>query len=332
MADVDFEDFDGGFGTSWDEPTRGSRAARLINLAGATCSVALVVGLGIWGYKLAVRDVTGVPVIRALEGPMRVAPQNPGGEVAAHQGLAVNTVAAVGSAAPIADRLVLAPRPVELTFEDQPGLALAGAMPDAEAGVTPATVASAAEPVALSSTNSVAAATVPRADQPAPLLDEAPLLDQNAVALALAEALAEDPALSGDAEGMADAPAGATTATVRPRARPIEEAAPLALSQPAPTLAADVTEVDPTAIPAGTRLVQLGAFDTADQARAEWVKLGNQFGGLLAGKAMVVQAAESGGRSFFRLRAHGFADEDEARSFCTAMLEQNAACIPVEQR
>jgi hypothetical protein len=50
------------------------------------------------------------------------------------------------------------------------------------------------------------------------------------------------------------------------------------------------------------------------------------------GKALVVQAAESGGRTFYRLRAHGFADETEARGFCTTMLEQNASCIPVEQR
>jgi hypothetical protein len=52
--------------------------------------VALVVGLGVWGYKLAVRDVRGVPVIQAMDGPMRIAPEIPGGEIADHQGLAVN--------------------------------------------------------------------------------------------------------------------------------------------------------------------------------------------------------------------------------------------------
>ena len=66
---------------------------------GALMSVALIDGLGVWGYQLAVRDVSGVPVVRALEGPMRVAPDDPGGEQAEHQGLAVNNVAAEGVAA-----------------------------------------------------------------------------------------------------------------------------------------------------------------------------------------------------------------------------------------
>lgn len=96
------------------------RVQRIVNAAGALMSVALVVGLAVWGYRLAVRDVTGVPVIRALEGPARVAPENPGGELARHQGLAVNTVAAAGEAAPPPDTLVLAPRPVDLTETDLP--------------------------------------------------------------------------------------------------------------------------------------------------------------------------------------------------------------------
>ena len=47
---------------------------------------------------------------------------------------------------------------------------------------------------------------------------------------------------------------------------------------------------------------------------------------------MVVQSAQSGGRTFYRLRAHGFAGEDDARRFCAALLAENAACIPVAQR
>ena len=56
-------------------------------------SVALIVGLAVWGWKLWQRYVTGIPVVRALEGPMRIQPENPGGRPAEHQGLAVNAVA-----------------------------------------------------------------------------------------------------------------------------------------------------------------------------------------------------------------------------------------------
>ena len=63
MADIDFDDFD------QDYPvTRSAAPSRWVNVIGATCSVALVLGLVVWGYKLAVRDVNGVPVVRALEG------------------------------------------------------------------------------------------------------------------------------------------------------------------------------------------------------------------------------------------------------------------------
>ena len=92
------------------------------------------------------------------------------------------------------------------------------------------------------------------------------------------------------------------------------------------------TEVDPAAIPSGTAMVQLGAFDDQDTARGEWQRLSAKFGDLMAGKSLVVQAAQSGGRPFSRLRAMGFASEEDSRLFCTAMLKGNATCIPVLQR
>src|SRR5210317_1161383 len=89
-------------------------------VVGASLSLALTLGIGTWGYKLMVRDVSGVPVVRALEGPMRVQPADPGGRLADNQGLAVNAVAAEGAAAAPAERLVLAPPPIDLDDEDAP--------------------------------------------------------------------------------------------------------------------------------------------------------------------------------------------------------------------
>src|SRR6056297_2972365 len=99
-------------------PQQSGGAVSFANLVGAVLSLALVVGIGVWSYKLLMRDVSGIPVVRALEGPMRVQPESPGGQQADHQGLAVNAVAARGSAEPPADRLILAPRPISLTDED----------------------------------------------------------------------------------------------------------------------------------------------------------------------------------------------------------------------
>ncbi len=307
MADADFDGFGGGFSTT--DQGGAANLQRYINIAGAASSLALVIGLGVWGYKLAVRDVTGVPVVQALDGPMRIAPDNPGGEVAAHQGLAVNEVAEVGIAAPPPDRLILAPRPVELLLEDAAGLA-GQPVPDVALDVAPASAPIADPDLAL--------AVDPVAESANPT--------EVAVEAALAEALGIAPAAEAPALETLE-PDGTMIRSLRPKARPGRTAAPVA----AVAMVAPV-EIDAGTLVAGTRLVQFGAFDTEDEAKAEWARLQGQFTDLMAGKGMVVQAAESGGRTFFRLRAHGFEDEAEARRFCSAFIAENAACIPVAQR
>ena len=71
MADADYDDYyeHGGYTPGHAAGDGGGRWQRLINGAGALTSLALMAGIAVWGYKLAVRDVNGIPVIRALEGP-----------------------------------------------------------------------------------------------------------------------------------------------------------------------------------------------------------------------------------------------------------------------
>jgi hypothetical protein len=90
--------------------------------------------------------------------------------------------------------------------------------------------------------------------------------------------------------------------------------------------------VDPATLALGTPLVQLGTFNTADDARAEWARIETRFSDLLGGKSVVLQPAKSGGSTFIRLRATGFANEDDARRFCTALLTENTACVPTTHR
>jgi hypothetical protein len=115
--------------------------------------------------------------------------------------------------------------------------------------------------------------------------------------------------------------------SIRPKARPGARAGGPGCQEARVPLPAP-NEVDPATLAPGTRLVQFGTFDTAEEARAEWTRLQGRFGDLMAGKAMVVQPAESGGRTFYRLRAHGFEDEDDARRFCSAFVAENAVLHP----
>jgi hypothetical protein len=82
----------------------------------------------------------------------------------------------------------------------------------------------------------------------------------------------------------------------------------------------------------GSRLAQLGAFESAEVARTEWDRLSTRLGDLLDGKRRVVQRAESGGRTFYRLRVVGFDDLADARRFCSALQAEQAECIPVVTR
>ncbi|MEF9603253.1 SPOR domain-containing protein, partial [Paracoccus sp. PXZ] len=102
-----------------DSPSLLGRITRLTHYLGALVSVGLIVILAVWGYKLVVRDVSGVPVIRAIEGEARTAPDNPGGELTDRTGLAVNSVAAGAETAAV-DRVAIAPPATPLEDQDVP--------------------------------------------------------------------------------------------------------------------------------------------------------------------------------------------------------------------
>lgn len=315
-------DFDG-FDADDDDAYRvGSWRQNWVHLAGAAVSLALVAGAGVWAYQLAMRDISGVPVIRALVEPMRIPPANPGGDEADYQGLSVNSVAAEGLAAPAPDRMVLAPRPGEFAPEDGPGLT-ATAPEVAENVQMDAPSGPVSQPAAVAIAEGLMKPDV--ASGPEALVEVAlsEALDQIAIEAApAAEADAMPQEVGSDPE----------LATLRPQRRPDPAAAELAATtaMPAPATALDdANEMDPASIPVGTRLVQLGAFDDVEGARAEWIRLAGLFGPEFAGKARVVQEAQTGGRNFIRLRAHGFEDEDSARAFCTVLIAKDAVCIPV---
>ena len=330
------------------------QTGKYVNVAAAAISVALIGGVGVWGYKLLMRDVTGVPVVRAMEGDMRIAPENPGGEIASHVGLSVNSVPAEGGAAEPEDRLILAPSTANLQAEDmavaptmeaEADERIAGAAPqvvDPLGEVVDATLTATQEPAE----EQIAALATP-IDPSTPLTaeDVLALADQIAAGAAPMTDLAEgesvpiEVAVNGvtvDPNVIPDAVPGVRRSP-RPEQRPTNRVAVAAAVVPAAAstnaAASGITGVvTTTPIPVGTKLVQLGAFDSADIAATEWVRMTARFPDFFDGKEQVIQQATSGGRTFFRLRATGFVDLSDARRFCSAMSAEGAACIPVVVR
>lgn len=294
----------------------GSMAMDAMRIAGGLSSLALIVGLSIWGYSTVMRDVAGVPVIQALGGPMREEPEDPEGTRAANQGLTINSVQAEGRTGAVPDVIALAPPPVDLEADARAAASLSPQSNSSTAGIT-------------------APAPLGAAPATGPGTDFAALVDQ----------------ISRDATPLGTEITGAEdTAAVIPRAipgvstspRPPQRPVTLRIS-PAPAevrlAAAEATApaapaaptagfVDGTTLPTGTRLAQFGAYDSVEQAVAQWAVLQDRFGVYLEGKTPVIEEATAGGRLFQRLRVMGFNSVSETRQFCAVFTAQSVDCIP----
>ncbi|TBN42657.1 SPOR domain-containing protein [Paracoccus subflavus] len=323
-----------------------ARFARLSHYLGAVASVALMVGLTVWGWQLVSRDVSGVPVIRAIVGDARTTPTEPGGELTSYTGYAVNDVAEGAETQPT-QQVAIAPAPTGLSDEDvamgrlgatarEPAstsevpLSFAGdpivPLSDSEArSLAEAEAAAAAERLAFadSTVQNAAISDAPASEGP---VNEA-LTDENG-APAQAAAIAEALVLA-----QAEADPGVLIASPRPAPRPrsmriasagttATDARPVAAAEAAP-------EARPASAPvsqASGPQVQLGAFDSDAIAAGEWNRLMNKHV-VFAGKQQVIQPHQSNGRTFWRLRVAGFGSLSEARQFCAALKSAGTDCL-----
>jgi hypothetical protein len=331
MADFDHSDFGG----AYHAPVR-STLSTALNWVGAILSLGLIAGLGYWAYQLVVRDVTGVPVVRAMEGPMRIAPEDPGGSTAAYQGLAVNAIAAEGTAEEPAEMVVLAPVEVNLTPEDRSMSALlpdAPEAPIAEVAAQPLSAIDLAVAAALGEDASVMLAS--QSVEPEPDLGAAEVMP----AVADVTEVTEGEDIVPTSTVAATDAKGVIAVSPRPMQRPTRAVGTQVASlDPAVGLPQTATvemaaiDLDPSSIPEGARLVQLGAYPTADLAREEWDVVAARFADFMQGKSRVIEQAEAGGRIFYRLRVAGFDDLADSRRFCAVLVAGEASCIPVAAR
>lgn len=114
--------------------------------------------------------------------------------------------------------------------------------------------------------------------------------------------------------------AAATPAPVARTAPPPLAAAPAQTAAPAHPAVAARTEPKPAPSPAAASghgvQVQLAALPTREGAEAEWRLLSSREHGLLGKKTPSFSQVDIKGRTWWRLRTGGFADEAEARAFC----------------
>jgi hypothetical protein len=279
---------------------------------GAALSLSLLTGAIGWSYQLIVRDINQIPIVRAQLGPLRVAPDDPGGLTAANQGLSV-TQLAVNERPLLSDEIFLAPA-AEVLSEENVALQIS----EENSSITNKEKFDTLE---VSTENS---------------LDLKILPEQNATGLASNnEAVLSTAAFSPKKLEIENAVSLALALTnevnssfnsLRPKIRPV------VLNQTqTDNIAQSVPNELVVTLPVGSAVVQLGAFESKSLAKIEWQRLEALLGSVLTSKNMVIQKAESGGKVFYRLRAFGFDDLSDARQFCSAVNDK-VACIPVVTR
>lgn len=333
----------------------GARGSRAMAYAGGALSLALIVGIAVWGVRLVLRDVNGIPVVQAVQTDARVRPQEPGGTIADHAGLSVNEVAAGGTAAPVAERVQLAPQEQGLSAED---MAVAMTEPAAAAQVSPqtggvATMQASALSGPLSGPVNSTEDVLAMLDRVAAESGAAPLApagqDDTDRVVIMVNGQPVKTLRDRAPEGVIPASVPGVSSAPRPPARPAglgqvragQASDPIAAAIASQVAAADTSvQVTPdSAIPVGTHMAQLSAPDSPEAALREWDRIVGLFPDYFQGRTRVIQKTErDDGRVFFRLRVSGFSAESDVRRFCSAVKAAARSqggsqdCLPVQIR
>jgi SPOR domain len=227
--------------------------------------------------------------------------------------------------APTAEPPPTAPAARPETASATAPLAVMATATKAPAAETPA----AATPVetTAATTTATTTATTATAATPVPAEKPAKAAAPGGVATATApEAAAPEPAtiLAPKRSDLPPKRPSIIVAAATPATSPANATAPAAPDPTAPTDSALFP-------PKGTVLVQLGAFESPEVARAQWDAILKDNADLLGRKGPLVQRTVSAGRVFFRLRAEGFGDLAEARATCAALIARGGICITARQ-
>tara|TARA_B100000780_G_scaffold243063_1_gene186152 strand:+ start:552 stop:1439 length:888 start_codon:yes stop_codon:yes gene_type:complete len=272
-----------------------------VNIVGSIISLAVFVGIFGWGMQTILRDSSGVPVVRALDGPVRIAPEVPGGVLASHQGLTVNEVSSSQIHIALDDRLQLAPRPINLMAEDQPMVVLL------------------VEFAEKSFRELVSLEAVGATDETPSINEARGVLAEVFTTSTLLTPNVSDTIMTDSTNSPASIGFGLTV-SLRPRVR-----STAMVSQPSLAQVVAAQQV----ILRGAPMAQLGAFGSKKMAMQAWTRLSQRHGNYLVGKHHVILEATVGGTIIYRLRVHGFSSLAESRRICTALNSQNAECYSV---
>lgn len=270
--------------------------AVVLRWIGAVASLSLVIGIIYWGFLLGQRDATDVPVIRAMEGNARIVPEDPQGTQADNQGLAVNEVLAETTPSAVDTTTTLAPTAQTVTAEDETMSALVPVAPAPTENAEPIVVDAATLMVEIN-----------------PIIEPSVAPDGMTMPVRRPDNFQQADPISDAIEGLLQEliPEEGDTSFETPD-----------LPRPEPKFGNPL--LDP-----GSALIQLGAYNSLEDAGDVWVEYQSEHGDLLANTQRYIEPIESGGRLLYRLRAAGFEGLDQTRALCAALDARGVDCISV---
>ena len=285
----------------------------IFSIFGAVISLNLILWAGYWTYNIISRDINGIPIVAAQPGPLRVAPDTPGGIEAENIELAVTKIASQ-ELPPNPKAVELAPGTEKLTPDD---LTIFQAIKqkkiiDRQAALNNQIHLGVIEPNLSKEISLEPVNTVTNTANYSITENQSELV---AAALALA--------LKPSADNLiANAAAQNKFKQIKPRLRPgslLEASVSTTETVIRPALASVET---------GLAVVQFGTFATETVAFEEWDRLSKNLSVILDGRPKYVERIKRNGNEIYRLRLGGFVNIDDASRFCSAVISQEN-CVPV---
>ena len=285
----------------------------IFSIFGAVISLNLILWAGYWTYNIISRDINGIPIVAAQPGPLRVAPDTPGGIEAENIELAVTKIASQ-ELPPNPKAVELAPGTEKLTPDD---LTIFQAIRqkkiiDRQAALNNQIHLGVIEPNLSKEISFEPVNTETNTANYSITENQSELV---AAALALALKPSADNLIG-------NAVAQNKFKQIKPRPRPgslLEVSVSTTETVMRPALASVET---------GLAVVQFGTFATETVAFEEWDRLSKNLSVILDGRPKYVERIKRNGNEIYRLRLGGFVNIDDASRFCSAVISQEN-CVPV---
>ena len=261
-----------------------------------------------YSYTAGVKEGSeGAAPLLKPSGPMKVAPENPGGTQIPHKDISVYQSLNENSKERKVER-ILPPPEQPMTPPSAPPTAADSDAPDAVGGEN-SRVRSA----------DTAPGRVPAVEPPAspPVAVMPPASTPSARSLI--------PPSSAPAAPKGPQVALSTPAEKKPQdAKPVEKEIRVAPVKPAPS-----PEPKVASIPTGAYKIQIGSVSSEEQAGRLWSIQSGKSGGLLSGLSMNVEKTVIKGKAYYRIQAGPLKDAANARKLCDDLKQRQIGCFVV---